>query len=404
MQTKPKPYRPDPDVIKQIADKFPDEIWEEGAASAVMAELGIGRSRARDLVIGSRTWLAMKGIEPTKRPDLAFTNREKRQLDAKRELSEAIQLAAENLKPVSIPKPPKYKPDRDAERLVLNWTDSHLGLIIRPHENAKSNDYSPDIALEYFEQYKKAVLSIARKKGSGIGDPLKGFDGVDLDILGDVPDGDGSIYPGQLWRVDRGALAQCILGAEMILELIFWLGGLFRMVRVHMRHGNHGRVGRRYEGKRPEDSWDRVTYELIRRTVAYTGAKNIEVDWEEADYAEFQIVNVFGWNFFMEHGDQVKSTVNTEVALRRRLRRMESDLAIRLPYGKFAHWHFFAIEHDIIVCGCWTGHSEYTLGQFDRPCPPVQLAYAVHPDFGVTWSNAINLKIPKKHWQKEIPQ
>ncbi len=384
------PFQPDTDTLKRVMEYLRDDPY--GKRSAMHNEFNMKKSVARSYWMYAMGAFYQQdgGVVPPKptNVELGLTQREAKQLEVKRELAQAIKLMADKLAPIEIPPPATYKPDKDSELAVLTICDVHTGLVVRPQENQKSNFYDPSITIASFDRIKEAMVSIIKKKQGG----FKGFVGLDIDILGDVVEGDGGVYPGQLWRADMGVLEQANLFVELMLDLIIFASTKFRKVTVHYRSGNHGRSGGRYQGKRPEDNWDRVAYNTLHEVIERIKPENVESRFELSDYSDWEIVDRFGWQFFLEHGDKIKASVNTENMARRRLSRIQQDTGKRIDWGEFGHWHFLSLSPPVIFGGCFPGVTEYTLGQFDRPCPAMQAMFAVHPRWGVTWFNAINLR------------
>jgi len=59
-------YKADKDTILRACDLLGDKIWQEGAIPQLQRKMGLKHNQARDTVVGARTWLAMKEVEPPK--------------------------------------------------------------------------------------------------------------------------------------------------------------------------------------------------------------------------------------------------------------------------------------------------------------------------------------------------
>lgn len=110
-----------------------------------------------------------------------------------------------------------------------------------------------------------------------------------------------NIFPGQAYEVD-GTLYEQLFGvAKLEGELIRRLLSIFKEVNVWQEEGNHGRIGRRGEWPRA-DNTDLMAYEITRQR--FLDEKRVR--WHPRK-TWHQIVTIYDYKALLIHGDEIKS-------------------------------------------------------------------------------------------------
>lgn len=125
-------------------------------------------------------------------------------------------------------------------------------------------------------------------------------DSIHLMFGGDMLEG-LNIFPGQAYEVDSELFTQLFGVAKLQEELIRRLLGIFKQVEVWAEEGNHGRIGRKGEWPRT-DNTDMMAYEVTRQKLE--GEER--VIWHPRK-SWYQLVEVGEYSALLIHGDEIKS-------------------------------------------------------------------------------------------------
>jgi len=124
----------------------------------------------------------------------------------------------------------------------------------------------------------------------------------DIHIMfgGDMVEG-LNIFPGQAWEVD-GTLYEQMFGCARVMQnLIRRLLLQFQKVEVWAEEGNHGRLGRKGDWPRT-DNTDMMVYEIVRQAFA----TEKRVVWHPRK-TWYQLVEIQNYRAMLIHGDEIKS-------------------------------------------------------------------------------------------------
>lgn len=110
-----------------------------------------------------------------------------------------------------------------------------------------------------------------------------------------------NIFPGQAYEVEAGLFEQLFGVARLEQNLIRRLLGLFETVDVWIEEGNHGRLGRKGDWPKP-DNTDSFSYEICRQRFE----DEPRVIWHPRQ-SWHQIVTIGNYRAMLIHGDEIKS-------------------------------------------------------------------------------------------------
>jgi hypothetical protein len=186
---------------------------------------------------------------------------------------------------------------------------------------------------------------------------------------------------------------QAHLGALVTAQGLLDLARRFPRVIVTCVAGNHGRVReKKYYKHRQTVSWDYIFYETL--ALLLKNQNNITFQIPLCNWAG---VEIQGFNFFVNHGDSIKSWggipfygLNREASKWAEINASNNKF---FQYFLTSHFHTRALLQSAvgekIMNGSLKGGCEYAIGQ-TLYSPPSQLLFGVHKRHGKTWELPIN--------------
>lgn len=283
---------------------------------------------------------------------------------------------------------------KDGRRVTLwfEFSDLQLGTVMTAEQMGGLNKHNWVIWLEKLRIWKTGVIAMVRQYlDSGYQ-----IDQVIIACLGDMVEGQ-DIFKGQVWQIDRHVVDQALLGANdtagAFAEIVLTFPDLkFDILEVF---GNHGRVG--MKGDAPYScSMDKVYQRMLEAQLLRCGAKNLHYHRNEA---WFYLVEVYGWNHLLLHGDQGMSglwsgrpTVN---GLEKGITRYNQMLQQQIHFLHCGHFHqewglSFNMSY-MLINGSFIGTSSFSASQMISGSPPIQMAHAFEPRVGLARSERIHL-------------
>jgi hypothetical protein len=119
-------------------------------------------------------------------------------------------------------------------------------------------------------------------------------------LCGDFTDG-VMVFPGQSFEIDSTLFAQLFKAATVLEGLLTQMLETFPNVTVWAQTGNHGRIGRKGDMPRG-DNTDRLLYRIVRERLAGES----RITWHEPE-SWYTIVEIGDYRGLLIHGDQIKS-------------------------------------------------------------------------------------------------
>lgn len=228
------------------------------------------------------------------RKALAKTQQQLRKAKAKtEELVEAVFQAAKEAalvlgNPPPVPAPMADRRTKGAEAGVLLLSDWHVGKA--------TSTYNTTVAAERIKRLGEKVAKIAEIERAH--HPVRECHAL---LNGDFAD-NSNIFPGHAFEVDSTTFQQVFACAGMLEGLLRHLLSAFDVVHCWEQLGNHGRIGRKGDYPRT-DNTDLLVYRLARERLAGSEGRLV---WHEAT-SWFTLVEVDRYRALQIHGDQIKS-------------------------------------------------------------------------------------------------
>ncbi|HXI18409.1 MAG TPA: metallophosphoesterase [Chloroflexota bacterium] len=273
--------------------------------------------------------------------------------------------------------------------LVLHLSDIHVGQLFSRAKSGGLGGYD----LSVFEKRAHALT----QKVTALTQDIRRSGPVDRLVLlfnGDLVDG-RDIHPGHDIQ-SEGMGPQMRVGPEVMAQAVVApLARLFPQVDVFATPGNHGRLGKKGQLDRVEDSMDLVFMDILK--LRCQSASNITWHPWDKSYAWFTL---HGHTYFVAHGDAFKSWMNLPTYGATNYKgRLESlinrkiDVLLCGHHHNPAHWATGFTN--IVLNGSWVGTGEF--GAFlGMGGPPVQKMILVTEDFACSTSYDLILEKREK--------
>lgn len=190
-------------------------------------------------------------------------------------------------KPPRIPAPKKDR-RRGGEVALVHLTDLQFG--------KRTDSYSMKVCEQRVRAFAEKIARITEIQRAD--HPV-----VECHVMlgGDMVEGRGNIFPGQIHEVEAYLYEQLFGCARVEAEFVRAMLECFERVVVWEESGNHGRLGKKGEDA-PGDNVDRMTYRVARETLG----DQPRLGWHPQT-SWHQIVEIGEYRAMLAHGDEIKS-------------------------------------------------------------------------------------------------
>lgn len=189
-------------------------------------------------------------------------------------------------KPPRVPSPKKDR-RKGEESALVHLTDLQYGKL--------TESYSMAVCEERVALFADKIESITAIQRADHPVP-----GCHVMLGGDMVEGRGNIFPGQVHEVEAYLYEQLFGCARMQREFIARMLSIFEWVEVWEESGNHGRLGKKGEDA-PGDNVDRMTYKIAHEGLG----TQPRLTWHEQT-TWHQIVEIGNYRAMLCHGDEIK--------------------------------------------------------------------------------------------------
>jgi hypothetical protein len=277
-----------------------------------------------------------------------------------------------------------------AETLVLVLSDEHADLTVKPEAVGGLERFSFDVAccraellIETIIDY---ILHINHK-----------FDRIVVFALGDHVSGE--IHGGTKHTVYQNAIKNALAVGQLHGLMLTELARHFEVVDYIGLSGNHGRRSVKKSYHEPHDNWDYLVHKTAEAHCR--GNSRIAIVTPEAFSVTFDID---GHAFGLAHGDDIRSWMGIPFyGIERRNRRLTSLMAANgrtVNYFIFGHFHSLSsmadLKGEVIINGAFPATDPYVFNAFSGWREPMQLLFAVHKKYGVTWRLPVKIRDPER--------
>lgn len=300
------------------------------------------------------------------------------------------------LKPYeALPKTPIYSKPKGKvcyeEHLVLHISDQHADQIVKSESVGGLENYNLNIALCRAETYTDRVLKY-----------IHNLSNYKFPVLWILMYGDhvsGEIHGAEKESYYKNMFQNSMAVGQMNSLIIRDLAPYFQKVNVICISGNHGRRTNKKEYYGPKNNWDYLVFETCRMlckehtNVAFTIPDAFSVN-----------VDINGWGFNIQHGDDIPSFNSLPwYGIERKTRRLvalNSSKGRHIDYFVMGHFHtgtmMSHLNGETIINGAWLATDPYCYNRLATYNIPRQWIHGVDDKWGVTWRMNVNLIDEKK--------
>lgn len=289
------------------------------------------------------------------------------------------------------------------ETMTVLIGDIHIGKLADPQIVGSEFGYSLPIFEQRLERLKNRIMRLY-----GLHSKTAPITKLVIYFLGDGVDG-VDMRRGHQARTDvKAASLQMLILTNsfdaMIRELSAALG--IEIVIV-WEYGNHGRVGE-FGVNLPVDNWDFVAGQVLKislRDLIDAGKVTLH-----ADTLKYSITQLGPLRVYSSHNDAIKGGDGfSGLPINGMARGAAKDTGLHkqlFDLHLVAHFH---TPQDVtfqtgreIMNGAWDGGDDYSVNGIKAASDPIQWAFGVHPENGITWQSRI-LLTPNAQTRKPTP-
>lgn len=284
------------------------------------------------------------------------------------------------------------------ESAVLMLSDSHGDQEILSKRVQNLEEYNFDVACRRAERIVDTTIShlIENMKNYK-------FERLYIFGLGDYVNGD--IHKATEHSKWKNSIKNAMGVGELFAMMITDLSRYFPEIVFVSVSGNHGRKSIKKNYRGAQDNWDYLvamhTATRLSGLMEQNRLKFIIPDSWSAG------VDIYGWNFLLNHGDDIRSWNSIpHYGIERKTRRLNAIGAVKgiIPnYFLYGHFHTSAVSQhtngEVIMNGSWAATDEYALESLGAYSEPYQWLFGVHPKYGISWR--LPIKLRSSNWLED---
>jgi len=290
------------------------------------------------------------------------------------------------------------------EIAVLGLGDFHLGENVDKEVVCGFGEYNFEIFVSRLKFLSESIKSITIKK-------LRGYQIKKLVIFGMGDMISGRIHE-ELIENAEDIMFQIINGAYVTAQFVLEMAQMFPEIEIVGVLGNHGRLTKKKYFKKRYVNWDFVFYQFL--SIFLAGNEQIKCDFPKS---YFVVKKIYGWNFLILHGDNIRSWMGIPwYGIERAMHKLGDLLqskGVNIHYRVLGHFHntgeLDRVPGEIIINGSVIGGNEYSLMAMSAFERPTQLFFGVHKEIGVTWRYPLRLDLKERmkgikpyKWNREL--
>lgn len=283
---------------------------------------------------------------------------------------------------------PKKGKDVDTEGMVLHISDSHMDRIVLSSSVQNLESYNFKEAVIRAENLIDGFLKIKERKLTNYNFPV-----LTILMYGDNTNGEIHDYVSK--SAFKNKFKNCFAVSNVYALMIRDLAPYFGKVNIIAVPGNHGRTTVKKDYEDAHNSWDYMIYESTRLLTKDLG----NVEWKIPN-SYSTIINIEGYNFFIEHGDDVKAWNGIPYyGIERKTRRilaLQASNQMFIQYFVYGHFHTATSmtnlgNSETFINGAWYSTDPYALSM-GYHTEPAQWMHGVSPTKGITFRYKVYLR------------
>lgn len=277
------------------------------------------------------------------------------------------------------------------ESAILLLSDLHADQEIKPCRVQNLEDYNFDVACRRAER----IVEVTR---SHLIENMHNYNFERLYVFGLGDYVNGQIHGATEHSKWKNSIKNSMATGELISQMILELSQDFPQIVFCSVAGNHGRFTPKKDFRSSQNNWDYLTASYaVSRLDKLIEEGRLEYVIPDAWSAGIEI---YGYNFVLNHGDDIKSWNSLPFyGIERKTRRLTAIGGITgiIPnYYIFGHFHTGVVQQhttgEIFINGSFNATDEYALESLGAYSEPMQLLMGIHPKYGVTWRMPIRLR------------
>lgn len=283
------------------------------------------------------------------------------------------------------------------ESAMLVLSDSHADQEIVSRRVQGLEEYNFDVACNRAERIVDTTITHLTDNMTNYK-----FERLYIAGLGDYVNGE--IHNATEHTKWRNSLKNSLGMGELLAMMIMDLSRFFPEIVLCSVSGNHGRRSIKKDYRGAQNNWDYM--------VAMHAATRLRGLIDEGRLKCFfpdswsMGLNIYEWNFVLNHGDDIKSWNSIPFyGIERKTRRLNAIGAVtgNIPnYFLYGHFHNTASQQhtcgETMINGSWAATDEYALEGLGAYSEPFQWLFGVHPLYGVTWR--LPIKLRARDWRE----
>jgi hypothetical protein len=289
------------------------------------------------------------------------------------------------------------------ETMTILVGDIHIGKLADPQIVGSEFGYSLPIFEQRLARLKNRILRLY-----GLHSKTAPITKLVIYFLGDGVDG-VDMRRGHQARTDvKAASLQMLILTNSFDAMVRELSaGLGIEIVIVWEYGNHGRVGE-FGVNLPVDNWDFVAGQVLTislRDLIEAGKVKLH-----ADTLKYSVTQLGPLRVYSSHNDAIKGGDGfSGLPINGMARGAAKDTGLHkqlFDLHLVAHFH---TPQDVtfqtgreIMNGAWDGGDDYSVNGIKAASDPIQWAFGVHPENGITWQSRI-LLTPNAQSRKPTP-
>lgn len=274
------------------------------------------------------------------------------------------------------------------EHLVMVLSDEHADEVVEPHKVGGLEEFNFGVALCRAERLVDTTIKFTKQTLSN-----HNFRELTIFALGDATSGE--IHDGVTHSEYRNSFRNCLAIGQMRALMLRDLAQHYENVNIICLSGNHGRRTPKKDYDGAWNNWDYLVSEIAK--MYCRDIPNLHFTIPDAFSA---VVQVEGWGFHLQHGDDIKSWNSIPFygveRKTRRLTALHHAIGLQTNYFVMGHFHMASAMADLkgetLINGAWPATSAYSYESFAGYREPSQMIFGVHAKHGLTWRMNVKLK------------
>ena len=286
------------------------------------------------------------------------------------------------------------------ETAVLVISDMHADQNIKSERVQQFEDYN-------FNEACKRAQRIVDVTISHLTENLQGYNFEKLVVccLGDLVSGE--IHNLNQFSEWQNSIKSAMATGELLSMMLTDLSKYFK-IDFYGVVGNHGRRTKKKSYQSPHNNWDYLVMVYAKKRLERL--KDRIIFYLPDSYSCG--FSIYGWNFIINHGDDIKSWNSIPFyGIERKSRRLIAVNSLKnktIHYFIFAHFHTTATLQsttgEVLLNGKWMVTDEFALEKLGDVSEPYQLLFGVHPKYGITWRMPIKLRDTSKTCRYKVSE